>query len=284
MSILQAVLLGILQGLAEFLPISSSGHLAIFQNLFHIGEGTEDMFLFDILLHLGTLISIFVAFHKDIWKLITETLGMLNDLFMNLVSKIKGGETVRVVRTGYRKFVLMVIISTIPTGIIGILLKDITEAASKTLIMPGIFLLMTSVLLFIADKAPDGEKNPKTATYLDSVILGVAQGLATLPGISRSGTTITTALLCGFEKKYAVKYSFIMSIPAVLGACVLEISDAKGTAIEPSYIVGLIVSAVVGYAAIKTMLVIVRKKKYIIFSIYCLIAGLVAIIGSFIVK
>lgn len=284
MSILQAVLLGILQGLAEFLPISSSGHLAIFQNLFHIGEGTEDMFLFDILLHLGTLISIFVAFHKDIWKLITETLGMLNDLFMNLVSKIKGGETVRVVRTGYRKFVLMVIISTIPTGIIGILLKDITEAASKTLIMPGIFLLMTSVLLFIADKAPDGEKNPKTATYLDSVILGVAQGLATLPGISRSGTTITTALLCGFEKKYAVKYSFIMSIPAVLGACVLEISDAKGMAIEPSYIVGLIVSAVVGYAAIKTMLVIVRKKKYIIFSIYCLIAGLVAIIGSFIVK
>ncbi len=284
MSILQAVLLGVLQGLAEFLPISSSGHLAIFQNLFHIGEGMDEMFLFDILLHLGTLVSIFVAFYKDIWKLITETCGMIKDLFGNIAGRIKGGDTKKIVRTGYRKFVLMVIISSVPTAIIGILLKDITKAASSTLIMPGIFLLMTAALLFIADRAPEGGKNPKTATYLDSVILGVSQGLATLPGISRSGTTITTALLCGFEKKYAVKYSFIMSIPAVLGACVLEISDAKGMALEPAYIVGMIVSAVVGYVAIKTMLVVVRQKKYIVFSIYCSIAGLVAIAGSFIVK
>ena len=284
MSILQAVLLGLLQGLAEFLPISSSGHLAIFQNLFHIGEGTDEMFLFDILLHFGTLISIFVAFYKDIWRLITETCGMIKDLVMNIVNKIKGAETVKIVRTGYRKFVLMVIISTIPTGIIGVLLKSITKAASATLIMPGIFLLMTAALLFIADKAPEGEKNPKTATYLDSVILGAAQGIATLPGISRSGTTITTALLCGFEKKYAVKYSFIMSIPAVLGACVMEISDAKGSVLEPSYIVGMLVAAIVGYVAIKTMLVVVRKKKYIVFSIYCLCMGIVAIVGSFIVK
>ena len=284
MSILQAVLLGLLQGLAEFLPISSSGHLAIFQNLFHVGNGTEDLFLFDILLHLGTLISIFVAFHKDIWKLITEFFAMLHDIVMNIVNKINGKESVRIIRTGYRKFVVMVIISTIPTGIIGILLKDITEAASATLIMPGIFLLMTAALLFIADRAAEGEKNPKTATYLDSVILGVAQGIATLPGISRSGTTITAALLCGFEKKYAVKYSFIMSIPAVVGACVLEISDAKGTVLEPAYVVGMIVAAVVGYVAIKTMLIVVRQKRYIIFSIYCLIVGLVAIVGSFIVK
>ena len=280
MSILQAVLLGLLQGLAEFLPISSSGHLAIFQNLFHVGNGTEDLFLFDILLHLGTLISIFVAFHKDIWKLITEFFAMLHDIVMNIVNKINGKESVRIIRTGYRKFVVMVIISTIPTGIIGILLKDITEAASATLIMPGIFLLMTAALLFIADRAAEGEKNPKTATYLDSVILGVAQGIATLPGISRSGTTITAALLCGFEKKYAVKYSFIMSIPAVVGACVLEISDAKGTVLEPAYVVGMIVAAVSGLLAIKVMIKVVSNAKLIYFSIYTWILGISMIIYS----
>ena len=284
MSILQAIFLGVIQGLTEFLPVSSSGHLAIFQNLFHIGEGTQDLFLFDILLHLGTLIAIFVVYHKDIWKMIVETFGMIGDIFANIGHVIKKEETVKVIHTGYRKFVVMVIISTIPTGILGILMKDISEAAGKTLIMPGIFLLITAGLLFVADRAPEGNKTPKTSTYLDSIIVGITQGLATLPGISRSGTTITTLLLCGFEKNYAVKYSFIMSIPAVLGACVMEIKDAIGMKFEISYLVGLVVSAVVGYIAIKTMLVVVRKKKYIVFSIYCFIAGLVAIIGNFFIK
>ena len=284
MSILQAIFLGVIQGLTEFLPVSSSGHLAIFQNIFHIGEGTEDLFLFDILLHLGTLIAIFVVYHKDIWKMILETFGMIHDVFANLAHLIKHEKTTKVIHTGYRKFVVMVIISTIPTGIIGYLMKDISSAAGKTLIIPGIFLLITAGLLFVADKVPEGEKNPKSSTYLDSVIVGITQGIATLPGISRSGTTITTLLLCGFEKKYAVKYSFIMSIPAVLGACVMEVKDAIGMPFEISYLIGMIVSAVVGYVAIKTMLIVVRKKKYMFFSIYCLIAGLIAIGGHFFIK
>ena len=284
MSILQAIFLGVIQGLTEFLPVSSSGHLAIFQNIFHIGEGTEDLFLFDILLHLGTLIAIFVVYHKDIWKMILETFGMIHDVFANLVHLIKHEKTTKVIHTGYRKFVVMVIISTIPTGIIGYLMKDISSAAGKTLIIPGIFLLITAGLLFVAHKVPEGEKNPKSSTYLDSVIVGITQGIATLPGISRSGTTITTLLLCGFEKKYAVKYSFIMSIPAVLGACVMEVKDAIGMPFEISYLIGMIVSAVVGYVAIKTMLIVVRKKKYMFFSIYCLIAGLIAIGGHFFIK
>ncbi len=283
MNLVQAIILGLVQGLTEFLPVSSSGHLAIFQNLLHVGEGTEDLFLFDILLHLGTLIAIFVCFFKDIRKMFIETIKMIHDFFINITHIIRHEETHRVIRTGYQKFVIMVIISTIPTGIIGILLKDLVSECSETIIMPGIFLLITSALLFIADRTPEGDKTPKSASYLDSVIIGITQGIATLPGISRSGSTMTAALLCGFEKKFAVKYSFIMSIPAVAGACVLEIKDAAGTKFEASYVVGMLVAAVVGYVAIKSMLVVVRKKKYIIFSVYCLVVGLIAVVGSFFV-
>ena len=286
MSVLQAVLLGVLQGLTEFLPVSSSGHLAIFQNLFHVGEGVEDLFLFDILLHLGTLISICIAFYKDILKLILEFFLMVRDIFVNIPRLIAGRERRKIISTAYRRFVVMIIITTIPTGIIGIIFQKtgLVEDASATLIMPGIFLLITAALLFIADRVPDGIKNPKTATFMDSALIGVGQGIATLPGISRSGTTITACLLCGFERKFAVKYSFIASMPAVLGAVVLEVGDAKGTSFQPSYLVGMVTAAVVGLLAIKLMLSVVRNKRYIIFSVYCLIAGLVAIIGSFFVK
>ncbi len=284
MSVIEAVLLGVLQGLTEFLPISSSGHLAIFQNLFHIGNGTEDLFLFDILLHLGTLIAIVVVFYRDVLKMIVEGFGILGDSAYNVSCLVTKAEKKKVVRNGYRKLVLMILVSTIPTGIIGVLLSDLVKEAGKTLIMPGIFLIITACLLFLADRMPEGYKLPRDANYFHALVIGIAQGFATLPGISRSGTTITTSLLCGFEKKFAFKYSILMSIPAVLGACVLEISDAAGTKFEPVYLVGMLVSAVVGYFAIRLMLTVVKKKKYIYFSIYCLIAGLTAIIGSFIVK
>ena len=278
--------MGILQGLTEFLPVSSSGHLAIFQNLFHIGQGVEDLFLFDILLHIGTLIAVFAVFYKDIIKLIKEGFGIIFDFIKSVFGLIRGRKWRKVIRSGYRKFVMLIIVSTIPTGIIGVLLKDLVEECSKTLIMPGIFLIITACILFIADRAEEGDKTPKDATYRDALIIGTSQGIATLPGISRSGTTITMALLCGFEKRFAIKYSFIMSIPAVMGAAVLEIKDVVETkaSFEPAYFVGMIVAAITGYAAIKIMLNVVKNKRYIFFSVYCLIAGIVAIAGSFIVK
>ncbi|MBO6133054.1 MAG: undecaprenyl-diphosphate phosphatase [Lachnospiraceae bacterium] len=286
MNALQAILLGVLQGLTEFLPVSSSGHLAIFQNLLHIGQGVEDLFLLDILLHLGTLLSIFAVFYKDIFKMIVEFFLMVRDAFLNIPRMIRHEERVRVISTAYRKFVIMVIISTIPTGIVGMIFKKtgLAESTAETLLIPGIFLLITAGLLFVADRTPEGEKTPKTATYLDAILIGIGQGIATLPGISRSGTTITSSLLCGFRKDFAVKYSFIVSMPAVLGAVVLEIGDAKGTKLEPAYFLGMAVAAVVGFFAIKVMLNVVRNKRYIFFSIYCLLAGLVAIIGSFFIK
>lgn len=290
MGILGAILLGIIQGIAEFLPISSSGHLAIFQKLFGMDEVGIS---FDVFLHIGTLIAVFIVFWKDILRLFVDGVGIVADSCVNVYrffrskNKKEPVEYIRVIRTAYRKFALLVIVSTIPTGIIGYLGKELVSNASDTLIIPGICLLVTAVLLFISDQMPDGQKTPKNTSYFNAVFMGICQGIATLPGLSRSGTTIVAGLLCGLRRDFVVKYSFIMSIPAILGAAVLEIPDMgkdMATTGVASYVVGMIVAAVVGYICIKTMLVVVRNKKFKYFSYYCAVVGLVAIIASFVIK
>lgn len=291
MSLLEAVLMGLIQGLTEFLPVSSSGHLAIFKQILHIELDTG--ILFDVLLHLGTLLAVFVAYFKDIKRLIIEGFGILFDCISNSVifvtNKIHNDEQPyrHIVRNAYRKFVMLVIVSTIPTAIIGYAAKDLIETASKILIVPGICLIITSILLFVADKYNSGTKTPKHVSYNNAFIIGICQGIATLPGISRSGTTITACLLSGFDKRFAVKYSFIMSIPAILGAAVLELKDIGSIKINSQeilyYGIGALVSAVVGYICIKTMLVVVRKKKFKIFAVYCLLVGIIAVAGFFMI-
>lgn len=289
MSLLQAIIMGIIQGLTEFLPVSSSGHLALFKILF--GVETETGILYDVLLHVGTLAAICLVYYKDIWKLIAEGCCIIRDVFVNIViffrNKIKK-ETEsyrRVVSNGYRKFVMLVIVSTIPTGVIGVFGRDAVSLASEILIVPGICLIITAILLFIADHIKDGNKLPKSVTYTNAFSIGIAQGIATLPGLSRSGTTITACLLCGYQRNFAVKYSFIMSIPAILGALVLELTDIGTVSVAPTeifyYVIGMLIAAVVGYICIKTMLVIVRKKKFTIFAIYCLLVGALSIGGYF---
>jgi len=282
MSLLQAILMGIIQGLTEFLPVSSSGHLAIFKILF--GVDTDTGLLFDVLLHIGTLAAICIVL-----KMIVEGIGIIRDCFINLIRFIgnKTGKTdepyLRIVNSSYRKLVVLIIVSTIPTGIIGVVGKDVVEMASEILLIPGICLILTAVLLFIADHTRDGEKLPKSVTYTNAFGVGIAQGIATLPGLSRSGTTITACLLSGFNRNFAVKYSFLMSIPAILGALVLELKDCTAVALSGAeiayYVVGMIVAAVVGYVCIKTMLIVVRRKKFTGFAIYCLIVGVISIGG-----
>ena len=289
MSLLQAIIMGIIQGLTEFLPVSSSGHLALFKILF--GIETETGILYDVLLHVGTLSAICLVYYKDIWKLIVEGCCIVRDAFVNVViffrNKIKK-ETEsyrRVICNGYRKFVMLIIVSTIPTGVIGFFGRDAVALASEILIVPGICLIITAILLFIADRIKDGNKLPKSVTYTNAFTVGIAQGIATLPGLSRSGTTITACLLCGYQRNFAVKYSFIMSIPAILGALVLELADIDTISGAPAeiayYVIGMLIAAVVGYICIKTMLVIVRKKKFTIFAIYCLLIGTFSIGGYF---
>lgn len=304
MSLLEAIFMGIIQGLTEFLPVSSSGHLALFKILF--GVETETGMLFDVLLHFGTLVAICAVFYKDVARLIVEGIYILKNALINLAIFVRNsflqiknmlrkekiskeeldlGEYHPVANSSYRKFVLLVIVSTIPTGIIGIIGKDMVEMASKILLVPGICLMITAVLLFVADNTKGGEKLPKDITYSNAFIIGIVQGVATLPGISRSGSTITACLLSGFNRSFAVKYSFIMSIPAILGAMILELKDFAPMAFSVgemiSYVVGMVIAGVVGYICIKTMLVVVRNKKFKVFGIYCLIIGVISIIGHF---
>lgn len=290
MSVLQAIIMGIVQGIAEFLPISSSGHLAIMKHVLNIN--TDTGLLFDVMLHFGTLIAVFVAFWKDIKELIVEGFGIIGDFFINVWRWIRNiraeekREYKKVIHTAYRKFVMLIIISTIPTGIFAIAFRDVIEVTSETLIIPGLCLLLTGVLLLIADRTTPGKKRAKDATYANAGIIGLAQGVATLPGLSRSGTTITACLMCGFDKNFAVKYSFIMSIPAILGAVVMEIKDfGKITFTNTEitgYVLGTAIAAIVGYVCIKTMLVVVRGKKYKGFAYYCFAIGCIAIIWNFV--
>ena len=290
MSVLQAIFLGIVQGLTEFLPVSSSGHLAIFQNIFHIDTGGS--IAFDVMLHVGTLFVVFLVYWKDICKLVAEAFRMLYDCFFNLKLRLTRNNTEqprkyrRIIRTNYRKFVALVIVSTIPTGLIGYFGRKLIEDASATLIVPGICLLITAVILYLSDRVDNCWKIPRDVSWGEGILIGIAQGFATLPGLSRSGTTISACTFCGFERKFAVKYSFILSIPAILGAAVLEIGDIVGESLTPSligsYVAGMIAAAVFGYISIRIVGQVVLNRKMRIFAYYCFGVGLFSIAGQFI--
>lgn len=290
MTLLEAIIMGIVQGLTEFLPVSSSGHLSFMQHILKIN--TDMGLLFDVLLHLGTLIAIFIAFWKDIRQLFTEGIAILCDwiwnlihFFMNLFRKKKFGYR-KIMTTAYRRFVVMILISTVPTGILGLLLKDLIESTITSVLVPGMCLMLTGVLLVMADHYRKETKQEESTTIWDAIFLGISQGVATIPGLSRSGTTITAGLSRGFTRDYAVRYSFIMSIPAVLGAVVLEVKDLAFQAITKTeianYLVGMAVAAVVGFFCIKSMMVIVRGKKFTYFAVYCFIVGGIAVLSNFV--
>lgn len=228
--------------------------------------------MFDVLLHLGTLVAIFAVYYKDIWELICEGVSYCDRLscqcwhrdrqsFFFQEKEVSG----KMVDTPYRRFVMLIIVSTIPTGIMGVLGQNLIEAASATVLVPGICLIITSILLFISDRVKTGKKTEENASYGNAVVIGVCQGFATLPGLSRSGTTITACLLSGFDRTFAVKYSFIMSIPAVLGAAVLELKDLSLATTASSeivnYVVGMVVAAVVGYICIRPCFLLSARRN-----------------------
>lgn len=292
MTILQSVFLGIVQGVTEFLPVSSSGHLAILRNLF--GIETDGGMLFDVLLHFGTLTSIVIVFRRDLMRMLGESIHMLIDLVYNakiLMHNKKEQDARRckkIVHNNYRKFVVMVLFSTIPTGIIGYVSRELVAIADTTLIAPGVFLILTACLLLVADVVETGKKVPKDISYTSAFTIGIAQGLSVFPGLSRSGTTIAACLMSGFDKRFAVRYSFIVSIPAVLGAMILEIGQIGSNPVAFSqiaiYLAGAVAAGATGYFFIKKMLVIVRKKQFKGFAVYCLIVGIIAITGHFMMR
>ena len=271
MSVWFAAFLGLVQGIAEFLPISSSGHLAIFQTFFHMENVEETQMLFDVLLHLGTLISVCIVYRQDIVDVVKELWAMLMGLF--------GKKTER--RIPVRRLIVLVILSTIPL-VLAVLVDDYIEALYSSTLFIGIALLCTGALLYISDKLPSGKKTEKNATAGDALLVGVFQAVAVLPGISRSGSTITAGLLRGYDRKFAVRYSFLLSIPAIVGANILKISDAVKAGFDSSlllpYLVGMVVAAVSGYFAIKLVKLLMDKGKFGRFSYYCFAVGILTIL------
>ena len=273
MSLLNALLLGIIQGVAEFLPISSSGHLSIAQNLLGLRvEGSEDMF-FDVLLHLGTLAAVFVAYWEDIREMILEFFRTIQDV-------AHGGMPQRIPPA--RRMILLVIVGTLPLFLV-LPIQDFVEGLSNNTYAVGGALLVTGVLLWLCDRVRKGRKNEGSATMRDLLLVGLSQAVATCPGLSRSGTTISVGCFMGFERKFAVRYAFLLSIPAVLGANILHIVDviqAGGidTSLVPAYLLGVVVAAVSGYFSIRLLRFVAEKGRFGFFSYYCWAVGLVTIV------
>ena len=274
MTLLSSILLGLIQGVAEFLPISSSGHLAIAEHLLGV-TGTHPPEFFDVLLHLGTLAAVFVAYWGDIRDMIVEFFCGVRDLARH---------STPVPVPPARRMILLIIVGTLPLFAV-LPIKDAVEGLADNIYFVGGALIVTGFLLFASDRVKKGRKTERSATLLDVFLVGVAQAIATCPGISRSGTTITAGCFVGFERKFAVRCSFLMSIPAILGANMLSIKDAMETVVwaeVPIYMAGVLVSAVVGYACIRLLKMIADKGKFGFFAYYCWAVGALTLVLSLI--
>lgn len=271
MSIFNAIILGLIQGLAEFLPISSSGHLSIVQNLFSLTVADESHMFFDCLLHLGTLVSICLVYKQDLIDMIHDVITMFTATSDR--ERVKG-------RLGTRQ-ALMLVISTLPLVLIVPFYDMIEELGSHTMYI-ALVLLLTGCMLYVSDQFVPGKKDGRKITILDALIIGLCQCVATLPGLSRSATTITAGLCCGLDREYAVKYSFLMSIPAVLGANLLSFIKLfrYGINLEyvPAYLIGTAVAMVTGVLSIGFLQLIAKKGAFGKFRYYCWGAGVITII------
>lgn len=275
-TISSAILLGIVQGVAEFLPISSSGHLAILQNLFVLSAGEEHVF-FDVLLHLGTLISICVCYWGDI-------VAMVREVFIVLRGGRRADGTPVQGNLGAARLFLMIVVGTLPLFLV-LPINDSVEQLYYITPFIGVALLLTGCMLFVSDRMAPGKRTEKNMRFRDALIIGLCQCVATIPGLSRSGTTITAGIATGLDRGFAMKYSFLLSLPAVLGANLLSFIKALGEesielSMVPAYLVGLLAAMLSGIAAISLMKLIAKKSKFGWFAYYCWGAGLLTIVLS----
>jgi undecaprenyl-diphosphatase len=276
MSIIKAIIMGIVQGATEFLPVSSSGHLVIFGKLLNLQE--PDI-TFEILLHVGTLLAIFAVYYKDIFMLIKEFFGMIADI-------PKG--KINIDQSPYRKLILLIITASVPTAIMGLLFEDLFESLFSSLFAVGVALLITGFLMYIVDKIVPGNKKEQDIQYKNAFVIGFFQGFAITPGISRSGSTIVAGLINGLEKEMAIRFSFLISIPAVVGASIFKLKDAFSdpeklqTITSTPYLLGTLTSAIVGFICIKILIRLLKERKFHYFAYYCWTVGILSIIANFI--
>src|SRR6056297_1532627 len=254
MEIIKIVILGLVQGLTEFLPISSSGHLVILQKLFAINE---NQLLISVLLHFGTLIPVLIVFRKDIIDILSF-------------------------KKNKRHFIFLIIVASIPTAIMGIFFEDFFEKLFSSTISAAFMLIVTGFILLLGDRLANYDNTLSNFKWLNAILVGLAQGFAIIPGISRSGSTITASLIQGLEKEDAARFSFILSIPVIGGAGLLKITDAVSVGVNnlniTAVILGFISAVISGYIAIKYFLYILEKQKLIYFSYYLWIIGVIILL------
>jgi len=262
MDTLQAIILGVIQGLTEFLPVSSSGHLQLANELLGTNLDPENNLTFSLTLHAATVLSTIVILWGEIWKLLK---GLFSRTF-----------------TEEQSYILKIVISMIPVGIVGLFFKDYIEETFSSIVVVGIMLLCTALLLCFAYYAKPRIK--ETISYRDSFIIGLAQAVAVLPGLSRSGSTIATGLLLGNKKDSVAQFSFLMVLPPILGNALLDIVKGEfGGGVDTIPLVaGFVAAFVTGCIACKWMIDIVKRGKLIWFALYCALAGTVALMVSFI--
>jgi undecaprenyl-diphosphatase len=270
---IEAVVLGVVQGLTEFLPVSSSGHLVLFQHLFGL---VEPELLFDVCVHVGTLAAVLVVFHRDILNLLS-TLVRLPGLV-----RTEGGVSALFVNHREFRLMAMIVLGSVPTAILGILFAKIAEQLFGTVWLVGAALMVTGTFLWFTRNQKTAGRTIRQMKPKDALVIGVVQGLAIVPGISRSGATISAALYLGVDRELAGKYSFLLAIPAILGALVLGLdSEVFHTTLPAGTILsGSLAAAVVGYLALVLLLKMVKKGQLHRFAPYCWVVGAGAIIVS----
>ena len=285
MDIYQGIILGILQGLTEFLPVSSSGHLVLGQIYFNI---TEFVLIFDISVHMGTLLAVLVVYFPDIKLMMVSIFGFLG----NLAGRKPIGPLLKTDEN--LKLAVFIIIGSVPTALIGLVLKNFEQVLFSSDILVGCMLILTGSILWFSRRYycngapvrnsednsagnPDGKLDTRRAVFI-----GIVQGLAVIPGISRSGSTIVAGMVAGLDRDKAAKFSFLLSVPAILGAEILGVKDAieTGFVMNSAIVYGTIASFIVGLIALKLLLKLVHRGKFHLFAPYCWLAGVLVLLSK----
>ena len=275
MNYTEAILLGIIQGLTEFLPVSSSGHLVLFQHLFGLKEA--ELF-FDVCVHLGTLLAVIIVFRQEIKNIIFAMMRLLSSTGpkKSALQKIESDPDL--------KLALLIVIGSIPTAVLGLMFHNIADRLFSSPFFTGLMLMVTGLLLWLTRRANTGAggTNIEGFSRTKAFVIGIVQGLAIIPGISRSGSTISIGLLLGINRETAARYSFLLSIPAIVGAGLLSLKDSLSETDPVIWLSlwGAAAAALVGYTALKVLLGLVKKGHLHLFAPYCWLVGILAIILS----
>lgn len=275
MDIIQAIIIGIVQGLTEFLPISSSAHLVFMHEI----TGIAPSLAFDTMLHIGTLLAVVIYFRNDI-------VHMFKSFFSSMLDMPRGQFSKGIQEDQYKKLAWFVIIGTIPAGLAGVLFNDFFESLFSNIFAVGFFLIVTGFLLWGSERVSRRiivKKSLKQMNVKNTLIIGIAQAAAIAPGISRSGATISAGLFLGLERELAARFSFLLSIPAILGAALVQTKDISSVLdiSTMAVVAGFLAAAISGYLAIKVLLKLIKERNLLIFAYYCWIVGPIAMILSY---